>query len=221
MTIRPSPRPARLGNLRDFRWAWLVLLAGFIVQGCDPLDGGAGWVTAGAAPRPAPVAKQDPALPEPELWKPLAADGLHDPSNPALSLLQEPKEALSELPRANDGNNVDWVQALEDGYIEPRTNIYPETKIQVLDLNILLEDTAGMPMVLFPHRQHTEWLDCKNCHDRIFKAKRGANKFGMLDILQGNFCGQCHGAVSFPLTQCTRCHSVPRTDRTPPAGAAG
>lgn len=194
---------------------------GVLVQGCDANDGSGGWVTAGVAPKPAPVANHDAQHPEPVLWKPLAADGLHDPGNPALSLLQEPKEALSELPRANDGNNVDWVQALEDGYIEPRTNIYPETKIQVLDLDILLEDTAGLPMVLFPHRQHTEWLDCKNCHDRIFKAKRGANQFGMLDILQGNYCGQCHGAVSFPLTQCTRCHSVPRTEKTQPAGAAG
>lgn len=207
--------------MRNFRWAWIALLAGFFVPGCDPGDGDAGWVTAGVAPKPAPVTKQDAQLPEPELWKPLAADGLHDPSNPALSLLQEPKEALSELPRANDGNNVDWVQALEDGYIEPRTNIYPETKIQVLDLDVLLEDTAGMPMVLFPHRQHTEWLDCKNCHDRIFKAKRGANKFGMFDILQGEYCGQCHGAVSFPLTQCERCHSVPRADKPKPAGTAG
>ncbi|HER33907.1 MAG TPA: hypothetical protein ENO19_00365, partial [Halothiobacillaceae bacterium] len=62
--------------------------------------------------------------PEPVLWKPLTEDGLHDPSNPALPLLQEPKEALSVLPRANEGNNVDWVAALEEGYIDPRTNIY-------------------------------------------------------------------------------------------------
>ena len=29
-------------------------------------------------------------------------------------------------------------------------------------------------------------------------------------ILQGEYCGQCHGAVAFPLTQCLRCHSVSR-----------
>jgi hypothetical protein len=24
----------------------------------------------------------------------------------------------------------------------------------------------------------------------------------------GEHCGRCHGAVAFPLTECTRCHSV-------------
>lgn len=200
----------------------MIALVGFAVQGCDGEPGNGGWVTAGVAPRPEPVATtQETQPPEPELWKPLAADGVHDPRNPALSLLQEPEEALSELPRADDGNNVDWVQALDDGYVEPRTNIYPDTEIRVLDLDVLLEDTAGMAMVLFPHRQHTAWLDCKNCHDRIFKAKKGANKFGMFDILQGEYCGQCHGAVSFPLTQCARCHSVPRLEKQQPAGGSG
>jgi ribosomal protein L40E len=32
----------------------------------------------------------------------------------------------------------------------------------------------------------------------------------MFAILQGEFCGRCHGAVSFPLTECRRCHSVPQ-----------
>jgi hypothetical protein len=29
-------------------------------------------------------------------------------------------------------------------------------------------------------------------------------------ILSGEKCGLCHGAVSFPLTECKRCHSVDR-----------
>lgn len=145
------------------------------------------------------------------LWPPLASDGLHDPTNPKLSYLQQPREALSALPPAHEGNFVDWVAALRSGAIAPRTNIFPETKIQVLDLDILMEETAGMPIVKFPHRPHTEWLDCNNCHDRIFVAKRGANPVNMFKVLQGEYCGQCHGAVSFPLTQCIRCHSVPRS----------
>jgi len=152
-------------------------------------------------------------------WKPLAYDGLHDPLNPSLSLLQEPREALSALPPAMEGNKVDWVAALREGYINPRTNIYPETKIRVIDLDILMEDTAGMPMVLFPHRAHTEWLDCENCHDKIFLPKKNANPVNMYEILQGNYCGQCHGAVSFPLTQCQRCHSVPRNSGYSSSGA--
>ncbi len=171
-------------------------------------------------PQPAPPAKAAAAVPaKPDSpWLPLQNDGLHDPTNPALAYLQQPAEALSELPGAKDGNHVDWVAALRQQVITPRTNIYPETKIKVLDLDILMEQTAGMPMVLFPHKAHTEWLDCENCHDGIFKAKQGANPINMFKILQGDYCGQCHGAVSFPLTQCHRCHSVPRQSTTVPSG---
>ncbi|MFM9845850.1 MAG: c(7)-type cytochrome triheme domain-containing protein [Hyphomicrobiaceae bacterium] len=148
-------------------------------------------------------------------WPDLRDDGLHDPTNRGIGLLQQPREALSVLPPANEGNHVDWVAALRTGAINPRTNVFPETKIKVLDLDVLMEDTAAMPIVKFPHRPHTEWLDCENCHDKIFKAKRGTNAVNMLAILQGNFCGQCHGAVSFPLTQCARCHSVSRGQAIP------
>jgi c(7)-type cytochrome triheme protein len=169
----------------------------------------------------APGTSQDPSAPAvpakpPSPWAPLTNDFLHDPYNPSLPLLQEPEEALSVLPPAQEGNHVDWVAALRSGAIQPRTNIYPETKIRVIDLDILFEETAGQPMVLFPHRPHTEWLDCENCHDKIFIEKKGANDFGMLDVLEGRYCGQCHGAVSFPLTQCQRCHSVPRSNAKTP-----
>jgi c(7)-type cytochrome triheme protein len=157
-----------------------------------------------------------PEGPPPEgPWLPLERDGLHDPANPALAFLQQPSEALSVLPPAREGDRVDWVQALRTGSIEPRTNIYPGTEISVLDLDVPMPDTAGMPMVLFAHRPHTEWLDCTVCHDKIFKQEAGANPVNMQAILQGEFCGQCHGAVAFPLTQCRRCHNVQRTKTAP------
>lgn len=145
-----------------------------------------------------------------EIWRPLADDKLHDPDNPAASLLQEPAESLSVLPPDSVGNRVRWVKALRDGYISPRTNILPDTEVQVLDLDVLMKRTAEMPMVLFPHRPHTEWLDCKNCHTGIFEMKAGSTPVNMFKILQGEYCGQCHGAVAFPLTECKRCHSVAR-----------
>lgn len=154
-------------------------------------------------------------------WKPLAKDGLHDPEAPTITVLQEPAAALSALPKGKFevGNQVDWVKALRDGYINPRTNIFPETKIQVLDLDILFEETSTLKMVLFPHKAHTEWLDCVNCHDQIFIPKKGANPVNMFSVLQGEYCGRCHGAVAFPLTQCDRCHSVSRhEDGTEVAG---
>lgn len=143
-------------------------------------------------------------------WAPLASDGLHDPKSPAIKLLQEPREALMRLPPDTAGNQVRWVEALEQGVINPRTNILPETKVRILESQILMSARGGMPPVLFPHRQHTLWLDCSNCHEELFKSKTGANRFSMLQMLQGEQCGQCHGAVAFPLTECKRCHSVAR-----------
>lgn len=143
-------------------------------------------------------------------WLPLGADGIRDPKSPAIKLLQQPAEALSKLPPDTAGNQVRWVKALEKGYINPRTNIFPETKVNVLDLDILLDPQGSMPIVRFPHKQHTEWLDCASCHEKLFKSKAGSTKFSMLLILSGEQCGVCHGAVAFPLTECSRCHSVPR-----------
>ncbi len=145
-----------------------------------------------------------------QTWTALKDDGLHDPENPVLEVLQQPGEALLQLPPDTTGNMVSWVKALRENYISPRTNIYPETKVNVLDMDIILENTGEMPMVRFPHKAHTEWLDCKNCHDIIFKKKVGSNPINMFAILSGEYCGRCHGAVSFPLTECLRCHSVPR-----------
>lgn len=142
---------------------------------------------------------------------PLAKDGLHDTANPAIKMLQEPREALAKLPPDAVGNNVRWVWALEQGLITPRSNILPETNIKVLDQDVVMPRTGEMPMVRFPHKQHTEWLDCSNCHEKLFKSKAGATTaVNMFQILQGEFCGVCHGAVAFPLTECKRCHSVDR-----------
>ena len=38
----------------------------------------------------------------------------------------------------------------------------------------------------------------------------GVNPVNMFAVLQGEYCGRCHGAVAFPLTECLRCHSVAR-----------
>ena len=144
------------------------------------------------------------------VWKSLIEDGLHDPLSPAIGILQEPGDALSLLPSDNAGNRVSWIRALREGFINPRTNIFPETKIEVIDMDIIMENTGELPLVLFPHKPHTEWLDCKNCHDKIFVEKVDANPINMFAILSGQYCGQCHGAVAFPLTECNRCHSVVR-----------
>jgi c(7)-type cytochrome triheme protein len=142
------------------------------------------------------------------LWTPLAQDGVHDPKGPAIGQLQEPAEALAPLPRDTAGNQVRWVAALDQGLIDPRSSILPGTEVRTRSDDIIIAKYGSMPAVKFPHRQHTLWLDCSNCHDQLFKAQLGANKFSMAAILNGEQCGLCHGAVAFPLTECLRCHSV-------------
>jgi len=141
-------------------------------------------------------------------WQSLTEDDLHDPASPAIGLLQQPAEALAPLPPDSTGNQVRWVRALREGHIQPRSRIDPKRETPTLDQDILLNLRGGMPVVRFPHKAHTEWLDCSNCHDHLFKRKTGATRISMYRILQGEQCGVCHGAVSFPLTECNRCHSV-------------
>jgi len=151
-------------------------------------------------------------------WMSLAEDGIHDPTGPAIHELQEPREVLSQLPRQGVidglGNQVRWVHAIESGAIKPRrSRILPEPDIPVLDMDVLLNLRGSMRVVRFPHKAHTEWLSCKNCHDEIFKPKIGANGLAMYSILNGEQCGRCHGAVSFPVAeQCGLCHSVRRPE---------
>jgi len=142
--------------------------------------------------------------------QPIATDGLHDPTSPAVGMLQEPAEAFGSLPEDTVGNRVRWMRALDEGLITPRTNIQPETKVNLRTTEVLLKNTGEMPMVRFPHRQHTAWLDCSNCHDHLFAREAGRTRINMFAILAGEKCGVCHGAVAFPLTECLRCHSAPR-----------
>jgi c(7)-type cytochrome triheme protein len=152
-------------------------------------------------------------------WQPIAKDGVHDPRSPAAKLLQEPAEALSVLApdSPGTGNQVRWVEALDKGQIAPREWLDPKRPIRRRDTDVILNAKGGMPAVRFPHRQHTEWLDCSNCHDKIFKEEAGGTKITMLAILEGEQCGICHGAVSFPLTECARCHSVARPGEQKPS----
>lgn len=156
------------------------------------------------------------ALAEAGRWLPLKEDNIHDPRSPAARVMQESAQALGELAaRAPDtaGNQVRWVRLLEENVLQPRGSLKdPNFKMQVLDKDVYLDIGGSMNVVRFPHRAHTLWLDCKNCHDHIFLPKAGGTRIEMYEILQGNQCGICHGAVAFPLTECQRCHSVKQVD---------
>ena len=141
-----------------------------------------------------------------------ALDGIHDPANPGTELLQWPSEAFAGLPTTGDGNKIDWVAALAKGQIKPWYELEdPEAEPFTMDLTIVRQVKGSMPNVVYPHLQHTEWLDCTNCHDEIFIPEKGRNQISMAGILLGQKCGVCHGKVAFPVTDCRRCHSQPKT----------
>ncbi len=145
----------------------------------------------------------------PSEWNlPPARDGIHDSDNPGTLLLQEPRVAFESLPRSPSGNRVDWVRALQQGEIAPRYDLVDDAaQPVVMDLNIVREVKGSMPDVVYPHKEHTEWLDCSNCHPAIFIPQKGANQISMAAILLGQKCGVCHGKVAFPVSECRKCHS--------------
>lgn len=151
---------------------------------------------------------------------PPAQDGIHDPANEETHQLQPPREAFKALAPSSWGNQVNWVKSLGDGKINPRFDrIDASAQPLVFDLNIVREVKGSMPDVVYPHKQHTEWLDCSNCHPAIFIPQKGANQISMAAILLGQKCGVCHGKVAFPVSECRLCHSK-KKDLAPAAAAS-
>lgn len=197
------------------------------------MSGIGGAAPAAAAPAPAPVAAvAAPVAPPPAATpvvatapstvnsfnrllrppaqrnRPPAEDGIHDAANDGTLTLQPPLTAFNDLVRSNAGNRVDWVKSLRENRITPRADkVDPKVAPMVMDLNIVREVKGSMPDVVYPHKQHTEWLDCSNCHPAIFKPQKGANQISMASILLGQQCGVCHGKVAFPVSECRLCHS--------------
>lgn len=135
-------------------------------------------------------------------------DGIHDPASEGTAALMPPRTSFDTLPRSTAGNRVNWVKALDDKAINPRWDRVDGTAVPVvMDLNIVREVKGSMPDVVYPHKQHTEWLDCSNCHPAIFIPQKGANQISMAAILLGQKCGVCHGKVAFPVSECRLCHS--------------
>lgn len=103
------------------------------------------------------------------------------------------------------------MKALNEGLIKPRSKLSGGETMEVLDLDVIMRNTKEMPFVKFPHRSHTLWLACANCHPDPFPAKAGATAIRMADIFRGQFCGKCHDRVAFiTFFSCVRCHSVPQ-----------
>ena len=115
---------------------------------------------------------------------------------------------LWKYPAARFGNQVNWVGALRSSVISPRHYLKSKPADNSFDKMLTLEaEWNFVPPSIFPHKAHTEWLDCSNCHPEIFNIKKkGTQDFSMDNILKGEFCGVCHLRVAFPMNDCGRCH---------------
>ena len=112
---------------------------------------------------------------------------------------------------------VDWVESVRMGKVNPLDSLelnIPPT--EPLDLDIIIETKSRFqPRPIFSHKVHTYWLSCDNCHPSIFKQEAGGNpEMTMPKIASGEYCGRCHNRVSFPLTDCLRCHIHPKEEST-------
>lgn len=169
-----------------------------------------------AAPNVAPVEELPQSEAEARAEEPhparraLSLNPIHDESNPDYPRLQKIDDATRLLKRDAIGF-PDWMAALRSGAIAPRAGLSEKETMTVLDLDVLMRNTREMPQVVFPHRAHTQWLDCANCHPAPFVAQAGANPVSMSEIFRGKYCGMCHDRVAFiTFFSCERCHSGPR-----------
>lgn len=168
------------------------------------------------APNIPPAVQSVPArvAPAPEEVHParraLDQSPIYDEGNPAYYQLQRIDDATRHLPRDPLGF-PDWMSAIRSGAITPRANILGTEKMNILDQDVIMRNTKEMPFVRFPHRSHTAWLDCTNCHPTPFLPKTGTNTISMTAIFRGDYCGMCHDRVAFiSYFSCSRCHSIAR-----------
>lgn len=123
-------------------------------------------------------------------------------------------------PKALKGKNipkdkfglVDWVQLTKLKIIDPQFSADPNAKESpILNLDVLIETRSDFVNdIMFPHDIHSWWLNCTSCHNKIFIPARGKNNMRMADMSKGKWCGECHNKVAFPLTDCKRCHTIPK-----------
>lgn len=133
------------------------------------------------------------------------------------------------LPRDKFGG-INWTKAAVEGIIKPRNSIDEVDAARPAERVDSRDDLIGIPVretehfqkliviqsknhfmadVLFPHGMHTYWVGCNSCHPKPFAKVVGGTNMTMKEIRAGDFCGKCHGSVSFPLEpidNCRRCH---------------
>jgi c(7)-type cytochrome triheme protein len=109
----------------------------------------------------------------------------------------------------NASGDIDWGRALAEKSITPKPGLTAAQKDEEptdMDLEYV---PKGQPeyKVVFPHKTHTQWLACANCHTDIFEMEKGKASMTMDKINGGAYCGACHGKVASPdVANCPACH---------------
>ena len=151
---------------------------------------------------PAPVVHQPrrPTYKPPELQQVIEIPDLPPPI--------DWRSRFLALARNADGE-VQWTRALDDKAITPKPGIAADAKDEDptdVDVEFVPE---GQPQykAVFPHKPHTQWLSCTNCHTDLFEMEKGKARMTMDKLNAGAYCGVCHGKVALPeLTSCAACH---------------
>jgi c(7)-type cytochrome triheme protein len=118
--------------------------------------------------------------------------------------------------RTSYGDGINWVELLNRGMIKPRHYLNMKSGDMPFDKVLSLDAEGNMiPPAIFPHKAHSDWLECNSCHPDIFNIKRKTTQhFSMSSILKGEFCGVCHLRVAFPMNDCRRCHPGMKEQQT-------
>lgn len=72
--------------------------------------------------------------------------------------------------------------------------------------------TSKLGPVIFSHENHVNKAKkkCTDCHTKIFKMKKGADKLTQASFAEGKYCGACHdGKKAFSAiakSDCAKCH---------------
>ena len=114
------------------------------------------------------------------------------------------------LSEGGAGNLVDWEGAEAAGVIKPADSV-PGLSVRRPPLraqeDFSITSRGWMPDIVFSHKKHALWNGCEVCHPDIFPSvRKGAVRYSMFQIFEGEYCGLCHGRVAFPLYDCEKCH---------------
>lgn len=107
---------------------------------------------------------------------------------------------------------VDWAELGKGGYFSPLASLDSKVEEKSRNTRIVFESRSRVVKnVLFDHLIHSDLIKCSVCHPAIFIEKLGGNDMKMTELAAGQFCGRCHGKVSFPIRDCKRCHNIEKS----------